>query len=210
MRYKRPEKGFRPFCANPPLPNDDWPYHGRPHSGFNPQYGIKNPKYKRHIFIRRDQLLYDIDAQIQMVAMSRRKADGSEDERLTSATETFKAMFFRWIGKHVGIAKNKMQTFVVEKTVPTDMNGVPESDETDIELLMPDWWDDTIFDQLTQAVHDYVVNAVLQEYFTVTLTSKDPVTIDKGLMAESALFDVKKLSNSSKAGRIRKPFKPFG
>ena len=89
------------------------------------------------------------------------------------------------------------------------MNSVKDNEEVDIELLMPEWWDDTAFDQLTESVHDYIVNAVLQEYFTLAFTSKDPVTQDKALMAEKSLDYIKELGNSSKPGRIRKPFKPF-
>jgi hypothetical protein len=102
-----------------------------------------------------------------------------------------------------------MQAFVLEKFKITNMNSIKDNEEIDIELLMPEWWDDTAFDQLKDAVNDYIVNAILQEFFTLTLTSKDPVTVDKATLAADALADIRKHANASKPGSIRKPFKPF-
>lgn len=199
-----PLKGSRP-----PLPDDRWPYHNHPSTPNDPQYGIKNPKFNRHIFISRDTIMYAVDAQIQMVAESRRKDDGTEDDRLTNATTKFQQMFYIWFNKHVGKAKGKMQTFVLEKSKTANMNDIKDKEEVDIELLMPLWWDDTVFDQLTDAVNDYIVNALLQEYFTVTLTSKDPVTVDMATQAADALSDIRKYSNAAKPGSIRKQLSPF-
>lgn len=193
----------------PPLPDDNWPYHDHPNNGFDRQYGIKNPKFYRHLFISRDAVMFAVDTQIQMVAESRRKDDGREDDILTNATTKHQQMFYSWFNTHVGKAKNKMQTFVLEKFKTSNMNDIKDKEEIDIELMMPDWWDDTIFDQLNDAVNNYVVNAILQEFFTLTLTSKDPVTVDKASLASDALSDIRKLSNSSKPGSIRTHLSPF-
>lgn len=199
-----PMKGFRP-----PLPDDNWPYHNHPNTPHDRQYGIRDPKFERHIFISRDAVMFAVDTQIQMVAESRRKDDGTEDDRLTNATTKYQQMFFSWFNTHVGKAKGKMQAFVLEKSKATNMNTIKNKEEIDIELLMPEWWDDTIFDQLTTAVNDYVVNAILQDFFTVTLTSKDPVTVDKATLANDALNDIRKHANANKPGTIRKHLSPF-
>lgn len=193
----------------PPQPPDNWPYPTHPNTPNDPNYGIKNPKFERHIYIRRDQILYDIDAQIQMIASMRRKPDGTEDDTMSQATEKFSSMFYRWIDTHIGVAKAKMSAFVLEKFKASDMNSIKDNEEVDITLLMPEWYDDTTFPQLTNAVHNYIVNAVLCEYFTVSLTSKDPVTVDKNTLKEEELTKIKTLSNAAKPGRIRKIQKPF-
>jgi len=212
IHHSDKQGGYKPVPLkghNPPLPPDNWPYNGHPTTPHDPEFGLKNPKFERHVYISRDQIFFDLDSQIQMVAMSRRKDDGTEDDRMTNSTTTFKEMFYRWIDKHIGLAKSKMQSFVLEKMKTANMNSIKDVEEVDICLLMPEWWDDTVFDQLTTAVHDYIVNAVLQEYFTLTLTSKDPVTVDKAGLASDSLSDIRKYANSAKPGRIRKPFKPF-
>jgi len=219
MLHDKSQGNYRPVPLagpHPPKPDDNWPYHNHPTTPHDTEFGIKNPKFERHIFIRRDQLLYDIDAQIAMMSKARRKDDGTEDDAFSNATATFKDQFYRWIDKHIGIAKEKMSAFVLEQFRPTDMNNISQDDEVDITLLMPEWWDDTIFQQLTQAVHDYIVNATLFEYFSITLvvstrysTGPDPATNVKQQQMMDAMDKIKKLVNASKPGRIRKPFKPF-
>lgn len=199
-----PMHGFRP-----PLPDDKWPYHNHPTTPHDREYGIRDPKSERHIFISRDNIMFAIDVQIQMVAESRRKDDGTEDDRLTNATAKYQKMFFSWFNTHVGKAKGRLQAFILEKSKTSDMNSIKDKEEIDIELLMPKWWDDSIFDQLTTAVNDYIVNAILQEYFTLVLTSKDPVTVDKATLANDALNDIRKLANANKPGTIKKHLCPF-
>ena len=70
-----PIKGFRP-----PQPNDNWPYHGQPTTPNDREYGIKNPKFERHIFVSSENVFFDIDSQLGMLAKSRRKSDGTEDD----------------------------------------------------------------------------------------------------------------------------------
>ena len=206
-----PVKGFRP-----PQPPDNWPYEGKPNTPYDPQFGIKNPKNERHIFIDRDQIFYDLDAQIAIMSKARRKDDGTEDDAFSNATTMYQQQFYRWIDKHIGIAKSIMSAFVLEQSRSTKMNSISQDDEVDITLLMPEWYDDTTFEQLCQAVHDYVVNATLYEYFSISLIvpsrygmNQDPATLVKQQQMNDALNDVRKYVNASKPGRIRKPFKPF-
>ena len=203
--YKKiPLQGHRP-----PQPPDNWPYHGYPTTPHDKEFGIRDPKFERHIFISRDQIFYDLDAQIAMMNESRRKDDGTEDDTKTNATTKFQQQFYRWIDKYIGIAKGVMATFVLEKFKTTKMNSISQKEEVDIILLVPEWYDDTMFDQLCNAVHDYVVNATLYEYFSLTLSLKDPVTVTKQDQMNDALKDVRKYVNASKPGSIRKPLNPF-
>lgn len=209
-KYEAHEQGrYKPLTPSRPLPPDNWPYPRHPNNGNDPLYGIKSPKFERHIYLMRDQIMYDIEAQIAILNTARRKETGEEDDKLDSATTTYQSLFFRWIEKHIGIAKGVMSAFVLERFKTKDINTVKNKDEIDIELLMPEWYDDTVFQQLTQAIQDYVVNATLFEFFAITLTSKDPVTVDKRQLANEALEDVRKYVNAAKPGRIKKPFKPF-
>lgn len=193
----------------PPQPDDNWPYHNHPTTPNDKEFGIKNPKFERHIFISRDQIFYDLDAQIGMMNESRRKDDGTEDDTKTNATQKYQQQFYRWIDSHIGKAKSVMSAFVLEKARTAKMNSISQKEEVDITLLFPEWYDDTVFEQLCSAVHDYVVNATLYEYFSLTLSAKDPVTLSKQEMMNEALGDVRKYVNASKPGTIRKPFKPF-
>lgn len=199
-----PLKGSRP-----PQPDDNWPYRGQPRNGNDPQYGVKSPKFERHIFIERDQLLFDIDTQLGIIADGRKQPDGTEDDTITNATTKYQKMFYRWIGTHAGEAKTVMSAFVLEKFRETAINTIKDKVEVDITLLMPSWYDDTTFQQLCDKVHDYVSAATVADFCKMRFTSKDQVTIDKMQEAEDAKAEIKKLVNMNKPGTISKPFKPF-
>lgn len=199
---------YKPVRCDRPKPDDNWPYNNHPTTPHDREFGIKNPKFERHIFISREQVSFDLDAQLGMIADSRKKPDGSVDDSITNATSKYQQQFYRWIDKHIGVAKEKMQAHVLEQFKTSKMNSISQVEEVDIELLVPEWWDDTIFDQLCQAVHDYVVNATLADYFTLRPDMGDLIALKKDA-ANDNLNDIKKLVNSSKPGRIRKPFKPF-
>lgn len=206
---RRKEKGYHPIHFSRPQPDDNWPYRNHPQSGNDKQYGIKSPKFERHIFIRRDQIFFDIDAQLSILADARKNPDGTENDTLTNATSKYQQMFYRWIDTHIGEAKTTMSAFVLEKFRETSMNSIKDNEEVDIELLFPEWYDDTTFPQLTNAVHDYVVSATLFDFLSVFLTSKDPLTVDKLQQKTESLAEVKKLVNASKPGRISKIQNPF-
>lgn len=206
-----PLKGHRP-----PQPDDNWPYKGRPNTPHDKQYGIKDPKFERHLYIERDQIFYDLDAQISMMSRARRKDDGTEDDPFVNATTTYQQQFFRWIDKHIGVAKSVMSAFVLEPSLRNKMNSISQQEEVDITLLTPMWYDDTVFAQLCQAVHDYVVNATLYEFFSISLliptrhgVTQDPATIVKQQQMEESLNDVRKYLNASKPGMIHKHLAPF-
>lgn len=200
---------YRPIDFQRPQPDDNWPYRGKPRQGFDPQYGVKSPKFERHIFIRRDQIIFDLDSDLGMIAEARRKEDGTEDDTITNATTKYQQRFYRWIDSHIGEAKTIMSAFVLEKFRETAMNSIKDVDEVDITLLVPEWYDDTTFKQLCDKVHDYVMTATMADYCKMRFTSKDPVTIDKVNDAEFCKSEIRKLINMSKPGRISKPFKPF-
>ena len=209
MDIRHQEKGYRPLRFDRPEPDDNWPYRGKPRNGNDRQYGIKSPKFERHLFIRRDQVFLDLDSQLGMIADARKGQDGITDETLTNATTKYQPMFFRWIDSHIGEAKTTMSAFVLEQFRETAMNSIKDKDEVDITLLMPEWYDDTTYQQLCDKVHEYVVAATMYDFCKMRLTSKDPVTLDMEKQKAETQFEVKKLANMAKPNRISKPYKPF-
>ena len=201
--------GYRPVDYTRPKPDDNWPYHGQPTTPRDPEFGVKNPKFERHLFIRRDQVMFDIESQLGMLADARKNQDGTEDDTITNATTKYQQMFYRWIDSHIGEAKTIMSAFVLEKFSEVAMNSIKNNEEIDITLLVPEWYDDTTFPQLCDKVHEYVVTATMADFCYVRFTSKDPITIDKNAQKDDCEQEVRKLVNMAKPGRISKPFKPF-
>lgn len=210
--HSKDQGGYKPIDmrSGRPQPNDNWPYHNHPTTPHDREYGVKNPKFERHMFIGRDDIFFDINAQVQMVAEARQKPDNTIDNTLVEGVEKFRPMFYRWIDRYIGKAKTIMSAFVLEQFRETAINSIKDNEEVDITLLVPQWYDDTTYQQLCNAVHDYVVTGVLYEYFSLKLTSKDPVTADKNEALAFGESEIRKLANASKPGTIKKKYKPFG
>lgn len=164
----------------------------------------------KHIFIESSQLFYDIDAVTAIVSRSRRTDSGAQDNTLsTSEQDGYRPMFFRWFDKYIKRVESRLQAFIVKPIRVAQMNELREWDERELVLLMPQSWDDTGYEDLADAIHHYIVNGALVEYFSLTLTSKDPVLMDKAAQLEEEYDNIKNLSCAVKPGWVSKRLKPF-
>lgn len=75
---------------------------------------------------------------------------------------------------------------------------------------MPDYWDDTRYDELVKHIHSYIVAGALYEYFLITLTSKDPLTVSKQEEMNDEELEILDAASASKAGMLVHTLKPFG
>lgn len=153
--------------------------------------------------------MFSVEAQLSIIAEARRLPDGSEDASLTNATDKYRQLFYEWINKHIGEAKTVMAHAVLEKFRTTAMNSIKDVDEVDITLLVPEWYDDTTFLQLCDAVHSFVVNATLLDFLSLRSQSNDPAVTLKQTQKQDGENEIRKLINFAKPGRISKPLKPF-
>lgn len=164
----------------------------------------------KHIFIYANQLWYDIDATTSMLARSRRKANDPQGENIpTSENDQERPLFYRWFDKYLKKAEGILKAYLMKPSGVTRDNALNEWEERDIWLRMPDYWDDTRCDSLAKAIHDYVVTGALLEYFMLTLSSKDPLTVDKSSQLTDAELDIISAANATKPSSVRKPLKPF-
>lgn len=144
-----------------------------------------------------------------MVARVRRNGDGSADDSLIQAVDSNTGVLNRWIDKYVNLAKGRMSAFILEPYRRTKSDVLKTDDEIDIELQMPWSWDDTLFQPLTQAVHDYVVNGVMYELFSLLLPPKEHVVNVKQIDMDQSYDDIKRCVCAVKPGILRKPMQPF-
>lgn len=189
------EKGWKPE-PNPFLPKPPRPAH---------QYNDKR------IFIYSDQLFYDIDATTLIVAKSRRGNQTNQEDNIpTSENSQERPMFYRWFDKYIKKAEGILSAYVMKQEGKVRDNALKEWDEKELWLRMPDYWDDTRYESLVKAIHDYIVTGTLVEYFSLTLTSKDPVTVDKASQLEDAELEIQDAANAVKPGSMVRSLKPFG
>lgn len=164
----------------------------------------------KHIFVYANQLWYDIDATTNLLSRSRRIANDAQAGTLpTSENDHERPLFYRWFDKYMKKAEGLLSAYLMKKEGTVRDNAIKEWDEQEIWLRMPDYWDDTRYDSLVQAIHNYIAAGALYEYFKLTLTSKDPLTTDKAAEVEDAELDILDASNATKPGSVHKPYKPF-
>ncbi len=189
------EQGWKPE-PNPFLPRPPRPAH---------RY------FDKHIFIYASQLWYDIDATTNLVGRNRRGNQPNQEEQVpTSENDQERPLFYRWFDKYLQKAESILTAYVMKPQGKVRDNALKEWDEKEIWLRMPDYWDDTRLDSLVKAIHDYITTGALLEYFKYTLTSKDPLTVDKAQDIEDAELELIDCANATKPGGMVRQLKPFG
>lgn len=189
------ERGWRPE-PNPFRPRAPRPAH---------RYSDKR------IFVYASQLWYDIDATTNMLGKARRgNQTNQEDIVPTSENDQERPLFYRWFDKYFHKVESTLSAYLMKPEGKVRDNALKEWDEKEIWLRMPDYWDDTRYDSLAKAIHDYIATGALLEYFKLTLTSKDPLTVDKATDLEDAELEIINCANTTKAGSMVRQLKPFG
>lgn len=189
------EKGWKPM-PNPFLPKPPRPAH---------RYSDKR------IFVYAEQLWYDIDATTNMVGKARRGNQTNQEEYIpTSENDHERPLFYRWFDKYLSKVESLLTAYVMKTEGRVRDNSLKEWDEKELWLRMPDYWDAARYDSLVKAIHDYIVTGALYEYFLLTLTSKDPITIDKASQLDEQELEVIDAANATIPGAMARQLKPFG
>lgn len=165
----------------------------------------------KHIFIYANQLWYDIDATTNMVGRARRNNQTAQEDVVpTSENDEERPLFYRWFDKYFAKVETILTAYVMKPTGNVRDNAIKQWEEKELWLHMPDSWDETRYDALVQAIHDYISSGALYEYFSIMLTSKDPLTVDKYGQVEEAEQSIIDLANTVKPGSLPHMLKPFG
>lgn len=162
----------------------------------------------KHIYIQADQLLFDVDSVTSLIDKATRKTQ-EETEVTTSEADSHRPMFYRWFDQYIASVERILSAYVAKPEGVARMNGLKEWQEKEIILVMPDYWDATVYDALVQAIHKYLVDGALFEYFSITLSSKDPRTVDRKQNLVDGETVIKELSSRVLPGTIRKHLNPF-
>lgn len=162
----------------------------------------------KHIYIQADQLLFDVDSVTSLIDKATRKTQ-EETEVTTSEADSHRPMFYRWFDQYIASVERILSAYVAKPEGVARMNGLKEWQEKEIILVMPDYWDATVYDALVQAIHKYVVDGALYEYLSITLSSQDPRTVDRKQNISDGETEIKGLSCRSVPGAIRKHLNPF-
>lgn len=189
------EKGWKPE-PNPFLPKPPRPAH---------------ITFDKHIFIYSNQLWYDIDATTHMMGRVRQESDPNIANTVpTSENTQERPLFYRWFDKCLKKVEGLLSAYIMKPQGVVRDNALKEWDEKEMWLRMPDYWDDARLDELVQAIHHYISTGALYEYFLLTLTSKDSLTVDKATQLEDDELEILDAANASKPGGMIHTLEPFG
>lgn len=163
----------------------------------------------KHLFLDKKNILYDIDAMTSLVSRSRRDGNNPDDNIATSESDHYRPLFDRWIEKYTQQMKARLRAFIKTPWRVASMNDLKTWQECEIILTFPLSWNDTVYENMVSEIHSYIVNGVLYEYFSLTLTSKDPVTMDCKEKMEASYDAIKSYVCAVIPGTIHKPLQPF-
>lgn len=165
----------------------------------------------KHIFIYASQLWYDIDATTNMLGRARRGNQTNQEEIIpTSENDQERPLFYRWFDNYLKKVEGTLSAYVMKPRCVVRDNALKEWEEKEIWLRMPDSWDDARYEGLVQAIHSYISTGALYEYFKITLTSKDQLTVDKAQQLEDEELEIIDAANATKPGSLIRSPKPFG
>jgi hypothetical protein len=174
--------------------------HGKPNIG---------NKLNKHLFLDKANILYDIDAMTSLVSKTRRSGDNPDDALATSESDRYRPLFDRWIEKYTQQAKARLKAYILTPVRVASMNDLKTWKECEITLTFPPSWNDTVYESMVSAIHDYIVNGCLYEYFSLTLTSKDSVTVDCQQKMLDSYMAMKNYACAVIPGTVHKPLQPF-
>ena len=187
-------------------------YNGR---GYTPisisDSGKSETTVEKHIYLLKDQILYDIDAETLIVTRARRDAATKVDNNVTATDEAdrLRPLLHRWIDKYTDYVRTALAPYARNAKSVGSMNDIKMWKERDIELQMPEYWNESVYPMLVNAVHDYIVNGTLYDYFSLNLSINDPVTVSKREAMDDALLKIRQYANTVIPGSVRKPLQPF-
>lgn len=169
----------------------------------------QDKKNSYHIYILRSQIMYDVEAELNIITRSRRNENYQQDNNIEN-TDSIKPLLNRWFGKYLSLVIRKLGANISNmESVNASTNYIKEKEEIDIPLSIGDWWNDNNLSALTSAIHDYIVNGIIYEYLLLYLTAKDAVTTSKEQQLELSLEDIHNILCSYKVGKLRKAYHPF-
>ena len=161
------------------------------------------------ITICRDEIIHDLDFDTLFLQKVRFLGkEGPLNEHLFSSDESNAYRINRWMNKYI----NKVQSFLVAYLCAdahkNEACNIPDQwKEFYLNLNMPETWPFAL-DDLTETIHDYMVNAVEYQFMCLTLGPNDPETQIK---YQNLLDDEQEIQKilSKRFNPLKVPFHPF-
>lgn len=163
----------------------------------------------KKIYVLKSTLLSRIDAQTGLVARVRKDKDGLANNDLRTDGKDYRFLINDWIDTYLKKAKARMAAYVVNPSSDSQMDYSKGWEEAVIDLSFPWYWNETTFENLANAINEYIINSVLFEFYSLTLSPSDPLVQGKQIQADDAYNSIKHYCLTSIPHAIKKTPYPY-
>ena len=177
-----------------------------------PYDAISLPRFKcicscgyRNVLLYKEELLNEIHTEMLKLSRAKTNERGVADINLQTDELYDESLLTRYINRHIGRVCSRINAYLYELSNDFDDDHMERVPVYKFKLVMPDKWDDRLFEQLAEEMHAYVVNASITEWLKSYLPDMASVY---GSQAESAWDNIKHIV-SVRRGGLRKPLQPF-
>lgn len=159
----------------------------------------------RNVLLYKEELLNEIHTEMLKLSRAKTNERGVADINLQTDELYDESLLTRYINRHIGRVCGRINAYLYELSNDFDDDHMERVPVYKFKLVMPDKWDDRLFEQLAEEMHAYVVNASITEWLKSYLPDMASVY---GSQAESAWDNIKHIVSVRKGG-LRKPLQPF-
>lgn len=163
------------------------------------------------IQIHRNEIVHDIDHDTLFLQKVRTGAGDSQMiSHLFSSDADNSYRIGRWIERYWNRILGASSAYLVrgKQAGGGADNAVPEWEMKELVLDMPDGWPESRLQELTDAVHWYIVYSVEFEFLLLAYGAGDNVVQERQAAAEDALYDIRAILSVRTHG-LKMPFHPF-
>lgn len=122
------------------------------------------------ITLYKSELLYDVENKTYLTGQSR--YDGSNHEQVAhmqaNEDEENRNQILRSIGNAFGTMKTKLSEYMTSSQEEDSNLQIDDEGSFTITLLMPSNYNQATVEALTAALHQYIVNMTIYDWFTIT------------------------------------------
>ena len=116
------------------------------------------------------ELTYEVKNKTFLTGQSRWNGDNKEEVAHMQANDDEENLnqVLRSLGNAFATLKTKLSEYIVEEGTTANNKQIKEEDNLVVELLMPSNFNQATNDSIAAAMHQYLVNSAIGDWFTIT------------------------------------------
>lgn len=159
----------------------------------------------RLVLLMKEEMMNEIHTELLKLSRSRTNDKGMPDFNLQTSELEDDILLTRYVNRHIGRISGRLNAYLYGLSNTVDNDMMVRRPVYEFKLVFPPNWDDSLFEQLAEEMHSYVVNASVTEWLKSYLPEMASIY---GTQADSAWSNIKHIVSVRRYG-IHKPLQPF-